>query len=94
MADKRQTEWTRVEAQLKGLKAQITEHLRRLETAAGEEAEALRPKLRAAQDKLNELKDTGAEAWEDLKPGLRNAWQELNESLKAAASRFKTRPKQ
>ena len=83
-----------MESQLNELAAQIRELLRRLETAAGKEAEALRPKLKEAQEKLHELKQTGAEAWEDLKPGLEKAWEELHKSLNQAASRFKTRPKE
>ena len=83
-----------MEAQLNELRAQITELLRKLETAAEKEAEALRPKLKAAQDKLNELKATSAEAWGDLKPGLQKSWEELYKSLNQAASRFKTPPRQ
>ncbi|PYS53302.1 MAG: coiled coil domain-containing protein [Acidobacteria bacterium] len=83
-----------IEAQLNELGAQIRELLNKLETAVGKEAEALRPKLKAAQAKLHELKQTSAEAWEDLKPGLHKAWEELHKSLNQAASRFKTRSKQ
>ena len=93
MADKT-FDWTKVEAQLNELRAQVSELLRKLETAVGKEADALRPNLKAAQDKLHELKETSAEAWEDLKPGLQKAWEELHKSLNQAASRFKTRPKQ
>ena len=79
---------------LNELAAQVRELLSKLENAVGKEAEALRPKLKAAQEKLHELKQTGAEAWEDLKPGLHKAWEELHKSLNQAASRFKTRSKQ
>ncbi len=81
------------EDRLNELRAQISELRRKLQTAAGTEAEALRPKLKAAQNKLRELKVTTAEAWDDLKPGLQKAWKELHNSLNQAASRFKTRPK-
>ena len=84
---------TKVEVQLNELRGQISELSRKLQTAVGKEAEALRPKLKAAQDKLHELKETSAEAWEELKPGLQKAWEELHKSLNQAASRFKTRPK-
>ena len=83
-----------IDEQLHELKAQIRELMKALETAVGKEAEALRPKLKAAQAKLLELKQTSAEAWEDLKPGLRKAWDELHTSLNQAASRFKTKTKQ
>jgi uncharacterized protein involved in exopolysaccharide biosynthesis len=83
-----------IDQQLNELKAQIAELVKTLETAVGKEAEALRPKLKAAQAKLLELKQTSAEAWEDLKPGLRKAWDELHTSLNQAASRFKTRSKE
>ena len=82
-----------LEAQLEELRAQIGELLKRLESAVGREAEVLRPKLKAAQDRLNELKGQSTEAWEDLKPGLHKAWDELHKSLNEAASRFKSRPK-
>ena len=83
----------KMEAQLNELREQVTELLRKLETAVGKEAEALRPKLKAAQERLIELKQTSAEAWGDLKPGLEKAWEELHRSLNQAAARFKTRPK-
>ena len=92
MADQ-QFDCKTIDTRLNELRAQITELLKKLETAAGEEAEALRPKLKAAQDKLHELKEMSAGAWEDLKPGLEKAWDELHKSLNQAASRFKTRPK-
>ena len=79
---------------LNELRAQITKLLRRMETAVGTEADALRPKLQSAQGKLRELQESTAEAWDDLKPGLKKSWEELHNSLNQAASRFKTRPKQ
>ena len=83
----------KIEAQLNELREHISELLRKLNGAVGREAEALRPKLKLAQERLLELKQTSAEAWEDLKPGLEKAWEELQKSLNQAASRFKTRPK-
>jgi regulator of replication initiation timing len=81
--------------QLNELRAQISDLLKRLDTAVGKEAEALRPKLKAAQERLRELKETSAEAWQaDLRPGLEKAWEELHKSLNQAAARFKTRPKE
>jgi len=47
--------------------------------------------LKAAQERLHELKHTSAEAWEDLKPGLERAWDELHKSFNQAAARFKSR---
>jgi len=79
----------KLEDQLNELRAHIRELLKKLETAVGKEAEALRPRLRAAQKRLRELKETSAVAWEDLKPGLKAAWSELHKSLNQAASRFK-----
>ena len=81
------------EAQLNELRAHIAALAARVETAVGKEAEALRPKLKVAQERLHALKQTGAEAWGDLKPGLEKAWDELQKSLTQAASRFKTRTK-
>ena len=83
-----------IEVQLRELRVQIKELLSKMETAAGKELESLRPKLKAAQERLQELKQTSAEAWGDLKPGLQKAWEELHKSLNQAASRFKNRPKQ
>ena len=83
-----------IEEDLRELRAQIKELLKKLDTAVGKEAEALRPKLRAAQAKLNELMKTSGEAWGDLKPGLEKAWDELHKSLNLAAARFKTRAKE
>src|SRR5262245_28347311 len=80
----------KLETQLDELRTEVRELLRKLETTAGKEAEALRPKLKTAQDRLHELRQTGAEAWHDLKPGLEKAWEELHKSLSQAASRFKT----
>jgi chromosome segregation ATPase len=93
MADEK---WNRkkFEEQVHELGTQIAELLRKLETATKKEAEALRPKLKAAQERLHELKHTSAEAWGDLKPGLEKAWDELHKSLNQAAGRFKSRPKE
>lgn len=93
MADEKKSDWANVEAQLNELGLQIRELLKKLETAVGKEAEALRPKLKTAQDRLRKLKVTSAEAWDDLKPGLQKSWEELHKSLNQAADRFKTRPK-
>jgi hypothetical protein len=90
MADDKQNR-SKLEEQLAELGAQISELMRKLETAAGKEAEALRPKLKAAQEKLYELKQNSAEAWEDLKPGMKKAWDELQKSFNQAATRFKSR---
>ncbi|HLH31136.1 MAG TPA: hypothetical protein VKY31_08030 [Terriglobia bacterium] len=91
MADEK---WNRknLEEQINELGAQIHDILRRLETAAEKEAENLRPKLKAAQERLEELRKTSAEAWGDLKPGLEKAWDELQKSFNQAALRFKSRP--
>ena len=69
MADDKRNPRT-LEEQLAELGAQISELMRKLENAAEKEAEALRPKLKAAQERLHELKQTSAEAWEDLKKAL------------------------
>jgi ElaB/YqjD/DUF883 family membrane-anchored ribosome-binding protein len=90
MADQ-QSNRQKIEAQLNELGTHINELLKKLETAVGKEAEALRPRLKAALEKLDELKHTSGEAWADLKPGLGKAWDELHKSLNQAASRFKTR---
>ena len=93
MADKH-FDRNKLEAQLNELSQQIHELVTKLETAVGREAEALRPKLKAAQERLLELRETSREAWGDLKPGLAKVWEELQKSLNQAASRFKTRPKE
>ena len=92
MTDQR-SDGPNVEDRLNELRVQISKLRRKLETAAGTEAEALRPKLKVAQNKLRELKESTAEAWDDLKPGLQKAWEELHNSLNQAASRFKKQPK-
>ena len=93
MADE-QSYRKKMEAQLNDLSKQISELLAKVGTAADKEIEALRPKLKAASEKLDELKHTSTEAWGDLKPGLEKAWAELQKSFSQAAARFKTsRPK-
>jgi chromosome segregation ATPase len=87
-------DWTKLEAQIVELRGQIAELLKKLETSVGKEVEELRPKLKALQERLNELKSTSTEAWGDLKPGLQKACEELSKSVNQAASRFKTRPKE
>jgi uncharacterized protein involved in exopolysaccharide biosynthesis len=81
-----------LEDQLHELRVQIADLLRKLDTAVGKEAEALKPKLKAAQERFNELRKTSAEAWKaDVRPGLGKAWDELQKSLNQAAARFKNR---
>jgi chromosome segregation ATPase len=79
----------KVEAQLNQLNAEIAELVGRLEKGIDKEVESLRPRLKAARDKLKELKRTSNEAWGDLKPGLENAWNELQKSINEATARFK-----
>jgi hypothetical protein len=93
MTDKK-FDWSRVETQIQELQAEIRDVLKRMESAVGKEAETLKPRLKAAQEKLQELRETTAEAWGDLKPGLQKAWAELQASFGQAASRFKTPPKE
>ncbi|HEY2981644.1 MAG TPA: hypothetical protein VGJ22_10715 [Anaerolineales bacterium] len=90
MADE-QSYRKKMEAQLNELGAQISELLGKLGTGVDKELEALRPKLKAAREKLEELKQTSADAWGDLKPGLEKAWVELQKSFNEAAARFKAR---
>jgi ElaB/YqjD/DUF883 family membrane-anchored ribosome-binding protein len=89
MVDK-QSYRKKMEAQLNELGAQISDLLDKVGTAADKELEALRPKLKAAGEKLDELKQTSTEAWGDFKPGLGKAWSELQKSFNQAAARFKT----
>ena len=58
----------KMEAQFNQLRAQITELLGKLEAGVDEQVEALRPKLKASLEKLDELTETSADAWGDLKP--------------------------
>ena len=79
-----------IEEQLKELGAEIADLLRRIESGVDKEVEALRPRLKVAREKFDELTKTSAEAWGDLKPGLGRAWNELHKSLNEAAARFKS----
>jgi hypothetical protein len=80
------------EEQLNELRIQISELLKSLDTAVGKEAEAMKPKLKAAQERFNDMTKKSAEAWTaDVKPGLAKAWDELQRSLNQAALRFKNR---
>ena len=81
-----------MEEQLHELQIQISELLKSLDTAIGKEAEALKPKLKVAQERFKDLTKTSSEAWTtDVKPGLTKAWDELHKSLNQAATRFKNR---
>ena len=79
----------KMEAQLDELRTRFNELLAKVGTGVDKEIEALRPKLKAMGEKLDELKHTSAEAWGDLKPGLERAWAELQESFNKAAARFR-----
>jgi chromosome segregation ATPase len=81
----------KMEGRLNQLNAQIADLVDKLETGVDKELESLRPKLKAAREKLDELKQTSADAWGDLKPGMEKAWTELQKSFNEAAARFKTR---
>ena len=59
-----------METQLNELGAGIQDLLNKLGTEVDKEVENLRPKLKVAQEKLDELQQTSTEAWGDLKPGL------------------------
>ncbi|HYR86713.1 MAG TPA: coiled coil domain-containing protein [Terriglobia bacterium] len=81
----------RWEAEMKQLNKEIAELVNKLETGIDKEVEALRPKLKAARKKLDELEQKSSEAWGDVKPGLEKAWAELQKSFSDAAARFKRR---
>ena len=81
-------------AQFEEVRGQIKDLLHKLDVAAGREVEALRPKIKAAEEKLHELKEQSSEAWGDLKPGLGKAWDELHKSLNQAATRFKNKQRE
>ncbi len=51
--------------------------------------DALRPKLAAARQKLQELKTSSESAWGDVKTGMEAAWNELKTAWDKAASQFK-----
>ena len=76
------------ETQLDELGAEIRDLLHKIETGVDKEVEALRPKLKAAQERFEELRQTSIEAWGDLKPGLEKASVELQKAFKEAAARF------
>ena len=79
-----------METQLNELGAQIQELLSRVGKEVDKEIDALRPKLKVAQEKLDELKQASSEAWGDLRPGFEKAWSELQKSVGQAAARFKS----
>ena len=78
-----------METQLNELGTRINQLLEKVGTGVDRELDALRPKLKAMGEKLDELKHTSSEAWGDLKPGLEKAWAELQKSFNQAAARFK-----
>ena len=90
MADDNQSYRKKMETQLNELGTRINQLLEKVGTGVDRELDALRPKLKAMGEKLDELKHTSTEAWGDLKPGLEKAWAELQKSFNQAASRFKT----
>jgi len=90
MSDK-QSYQKKMEAQLDELRTRFNELKNKVGAGVDKEIEALRPKLKAMGEKLDELKHTSTEAWGDLKPGLERAWAELQKSFSQAAARFKSR---
>jgi hypothetical protein len=91
MSDDKQNPRT-LEHQFAELGRHMDELIHKLETATKKEAEAIRPKLKAVQDRLHEFRQNSGEAWEDLKPGMKKAWDELQKSFSQAATRFKSPP--
>ena len=90
MTDDNQSYRKKMEIQLNELGTRINQLLDKVGTGVDRELDALRPKLKAVGEKIDELKHTSTEAWRDLKPGLEKAWAELQKSFNQAASRFKT----
>ncbi|HEY9871641.1 MAG TPA: hypothetical protein V6D08_20965 [Candidatus Obscuribacterales bacterium] len=92
----------RFEAQLREWEAEFAKWKARAEKETAEvkiqyykQMEGLEPKLRAAQEKLDELKQASGEAWMELQVGLEKAFAEaqtafsdLKEAWQKAMSKF------
>ena len=57
---------TRTETQFRELRTQIHELLGRLDAAVDREAEAMGPRLKKAQERLHELRESSADAWHTI----------------------------
>jgi len=85
----------RMAAQIKELAARLEEWKDKATKAGSEaraemnkQAEALRPKLEAAQQKLKELQAASGQAAEKLKEGTEKAMAELKKTWEAVKAKF------
>ena len=86
----------KMEAQLKEWQAKIDELTAKAQQASADaklqykkQMDVLRPKLEAAQQKLQELKTSGKNAGDNIKTGMEAAWNELKTAWDKAVAQFK-----
>lgn len=86
----------KMEAQLQEWDAKIDELAAKTEHATAEakvkyqqHIHTLQTKREAAQNRLNELKNSSGGAWEDLRTGMDKAWSEMKRAVESAVEKFK-----
>ena len=78
-------EWS---AEIDKLKAKANNVEADMQLEYEEKIKELRTLQAAAEEKLEELKNSSDDAWEDVKAGLDAAWDSLGNALRSARSRF------
>ena len=78
-------EWS---AEIDKLKAKANSVEADMQLEYEEKIKELRTLQAAAEEKLEELKNSSDDAWEDVKAGLDAAWDSLGNALRSARSRF------
>lgn len=96
MKDKRKAYEEKVDAQLRGMEAQLALMKAKADNLKADAKidyyktiDALKDKHAEASAKLHELKSASDNAWEEIKKGAEKAWDEVKSTFHNSASKFK-----
>ena len=78
-------EWN---AEIDRLEAQARQKEADAQTRLQEQIDQVKAKRRAAEEKLDDVRQAGGDAWEDLKSGVELAAEAVGDALRSARSRF------
>ncbi|MGD9098220.1 MAG: hypothetical protein PVF97_09045 [Desulfobacterales bacterium] len=78
-------EWN---AEIDRLEAQARQKEADAQTSLQEQIDQVKAKRRAAEEKLDDVRQAGGDAWEDLKSGVELAAEAVGDALRSARSRF------
>ena len=82
------TNLERLDEEIRELQSKVATLGEKAKAEWTEKMAALDAKRKAAEAKLDEIRNSTGEAWEHLRDGAKNAWDDLEQAVKQAAEEF------